>query len=106
MDPLIVSVISIAIAVAMAAIQIRKYFADKRLAERADMEREFRGPAERDAIIISGAKDVVSVLRATLHDKVAEIDDLKARVRFLEQELARLHYKDYQDYKEGKPNEE
>lgn len=106
MDPLLLSVISVTIAVAMAVIQIRKYFSDKKSADRADMEKEFRAPAERDSIIISGAKEVVAVLRETLADKVIEIDQLRdraldqdARIRFLEQELARLHYK------EEKPNE-
>jgi hypothetical protein len=107
----VIALASMLIALALAASQLRKRYQDKRLAQKADLEKEFRAPAERDAIIIGGAKQVVDMLRASLtaadeethmlrnrlavlEKQVTERDDLihdyAARLRHLEYEVARL----------------
>lgn len=109
---LLVALGSLVVAAALAFFSIRKSIVDRRLAKAANREKEFKAPAEKDSIIISGAKETVLIMRGMMEATAEEntklrnrleeqgrlIADQEARIRFLEKELARLHY-------EGSPNE-
>lgn len=120
MEPISSALATVAIifTIIVAGYNIMKSRKDRKLAQRADLEKEFRAPAERDAIIIGGAEQTVKMLRDALtyarsdmeairkerddhrsrlnmlEKTVAERDELirdyLSRLRFLEREVARL----------------
>jgi flagellar motility protein MotE (MotC chaperone) len=104
-DPgLLISLGSFVIAVVLAYLNVRKAVKDKELARRADLEKEYKAPAERDSIIVSATQEAVTVLKLTLRDTRAENNKLRARIdeqdrviaeqekriRALETEIARM----------------
>jgi hypothetical protein len=103
---LLLSLGSLLVAFWLAALRWREYSKDKKLAEKANMEKDFKAPAERDSIIVAGAAEAVAVLKLTLSDTREERDSLRARldaqdviiadqdkrIRYLEKELARYTY--------------
>lgn len=112
-----VSIGALLVSVWLAVLQWRRYSKDRKLAERAALEHDFKAPAERDSIIVAGAQEAVTVLKLTLSDTREEneklrlrvdrqdqiidtqavvIADQEKRIRHLERELARINY-------EGKP---
>lgn len=92
----IVSAGALLISFWLAFLQWRRYVKDKQLAYKADMIHDFKAPAERDAIIIAGAQEVVAIQRLALTDCTKRLDEYEKRVRHLEYELAKIK-------NEGKP---
>lgn len=97
MDPVLISVGSLLVAIVLALVQVRKFFVERRDQLHNEAAGLVKAPAERQSIIIGGAETAVKVLETALNRAYADYEKqqllnetLKAKVREYELRIEKL----------------
>lgn len=86
---LVAAIVSTAIATVTALYNIKKSRDDKRLQEKADIERNYISPERRDIDAVEGANQAVKTMSAALNVVYADLARAHERIRELEEEARR-----------------
>jgi len=76
---------SLVVAAVVAFLQWRKYREDRKLREKAELERGYVSPEQRESVAIEGANQAVKTMSAALNVAYADIARANERVRLVEQ---------------------